>query len=797
MKKGLLFALTLAVTALSGCGEISRAHTHKYGEPEWIWIETRNGYNATAEFTCLECKEGTEGHQIDVDASVSSEITVPSTCISKGTMQYKAQATFSGATYSDTKETSLPVDENAHKISHHDHTHETCQKEGNIEYYTCDLCHKYFSDSNGEHEINSEDTIIPMAHHYIEVISMEYLASQATCDQDASYYKSCEYCHEKSSETFSAPNTKLPHSLSKVEATTATCEQEGNIEYYICSNCNKYFSDENGEHELTYEQTKTPKAHVLTHHEGNPATCSSAGTIEYYTCDVCNKYFLDSAANNEISQADIVDPQKDHEFDGNLHCIYCDESLKDLYSMDEATSADTASSVTLSDLGLAESFSPTTSHAYGSYDFAGNKAIDFWFEFDHTNVTSDQYMYFYLFNQRDESGIVFRMNNRDQNDGIIRTYVFTMNPYSGATTVAQGAGNEGTNFYFPRISGLTDMVEKVFHVSAVCIDEATNLFRCTFTAGIKGGTQYYPSENAEDKTNTPISFDIELGADYFANGNHNMIRFSSNVNDTWTVADYRPAEETTVIYRDANNNVVGKLADQETYSLPSVSIEGKRFIGWFDGRGERVKNGDPVTGKTVVTPRFIDETGGDMFTLSDYGFETSGAWVERDPSSGEKISSGWVTTENSSYDVYFIHQRTSYDAGEDCYSVFGLPYDGIDAQTRMYVRLDERANAGLRGYIYGAGTIGGAGSSTAFSLGEGTRNMSVPLLIHVNVEDKGSNEISILFEAMDLATGIVRTPGVRTSTFSTDMGLSEEFGPRNKFGFVYNCHCTTRVTDAF
>ena len=42
MKKGLLFALTLAITTLSGCGEVRRAHTHNYGEPEWIWIETRD-----------------------------------------------------------------------------------------------------------------------------------------------------------------------------------------------------------------------------------------------------------------------------------------------------------------------------------------------------------------------------------------------------------------------------------------------------------------------------------------------------------------------------------------------------------------------------------------------------------------------------------------------------------------------------------------------------------------------------------------------------------------------------------
>ena len=115
----------------------------------------------------------------------------------------------------------------------------------------------------------------------------------------------------------------------------------------------------------------------------------------------------------------------------------------------------------------------------------------------------------------------------------------------------------------------------------------------------------------------------------------------------------------------------------------------------------------------------------------------------------------------------------------------------------MNIRLDERANAGLRGYMYGAGTIGGAGASTAFSLGTTTRTMSGQLLIHVKVEDRGSNEIAIRFEAMGLATGLVSSPGVRSSTLNVDMGITEAYKYRNKFAFVYNCHCTTRVTDAF
>ncbi|MCC8195834.1 MAG: hypothetical protein LIO49_03370 [Ruminococcus sp.] len=45
------------------------------------------------------------------------------------------------------------------------------------------------------------------------------------------------------------------HTLTHVEATDATCTEDGNTEYWYCDDCDKYFSDEDAENEITLDDT--------------------------------------------------------------------------------------------------------------------------------------------------------------------------------------------------------------------------------------------------------------------------------------------------------------------------------------------------------------------------------------------------------------------------------------------------------------------------------------------------------------------------------------------------------------
>lgn len=85
-----------------------------------------------------------------------------------------------------------------------------------------------------------------------------------------------------------------------VAATESTCKTQGNVAYYECEACGKYFA-EDGTTELTAEQIlKTLAEHAYgTLHEATEPTCFSEGNVAYYECAVCKKYF--DADHNEIT----------------------------------------------------------------------------------------------------------------------------------------------------------------------------------------------------------------------------------------------------------------------------------------------------------------------------------------------------------------------------------------------------------------------------------------------------------------------------------------------------------------
>ena len=78
--------------------------------------------------------------------------------------------------------------------------------------------------------------------------------------------------------------TYCAHSLQHVAAKPATCTEDGNIAYWYCENCEKYFSDEKGKTEITLEDTVIKAGHTLVE---IPATefmtsgqkCSECGQI--------------------------------------------------------------------------------------------------------------------------------------------------------------------------------------------------------------------------------------------------------------------------------------------------------------------------------------------------------------------------------------------------------------------------------------------------------------------------------------------------------------------------------------
>ena len=97
-------------------------------------------------------------------------------------------------------------------------------------------------------------------------------------------------------------NGEHQHKAVRRAGVTPTCEKTGKMEYWECILCDKLFADSACMEEITLTQVDLPKAsHTLTNHARVEATETEHGNIEYWTCDVCTKYFADAQGKSEIT----------------------------------------------------------------------------------------------------------------------------------------------------------------------------------------------------------------------------------------------------------------------------------------------------------------------------------------------------------------------------------------------------------------------------------------------------------------------------------------------------------------
>lgn len=126
------------------------------------------------------------------------------------------------------------------------------------------------------------------------------------------------------------------HVLTHNAATKATCVEEGASEYWYCSGCGKYFSDAAAENEVSQSSLALPLIpHTLVHTNAAAATCTEGGNIEYWQCTVCGKYFSDEGATSEVSQNSLGVAATGHNFVDGV-CTVCgvwDESITFYYNI--------------------------------------------------------------------------------------------------------------------------------------------------------------------------------------------------------------------------------------------------------------------------------------------------------------------------------------------------------------------------------------------------------------------------------------------------------------------------------
>ena len=141
----------------------ANAHDWDMDDEDAVWTWTPSGgedpglRSITAKVT-VHCKGCTATQ--DVNGVVEENGADMPGCTTAGARHYIATAEFNGKTFTGTKDYTLPA-YNSHQMTYHPAKEATATENGNIAYYTCDRCGKYFSDSNGDNWISVSSTVIP------------------------------------------------------------------------------------------------------------------------------------------------------------------------------------------------------------------------------------------------------------------------------------------------------------------------------------------------------------------------------------------------------------------------------------------------------------------------------------------------------------------------------------------------------------------------------------------------------------------------------------------------------------
>ena len=252
---------------------------HSYGSPEWSWAD--DFITATAKFTC---SKGDDTRT--VKATVTSVTTEP-TYTTSGKIVYTATAGFNDKTYTDTKTVIIA----SLSLTHVKAVEPTCTTDGNIEFWFDKTNNKYYTDPEAKNEITQADTVI-------EKIGHSYGLSKWTWRADYSAYAifTCTNCNDE----------KTVEATVTYKTTEPTYTSAGKTAYtaYVKFNGKSY----------SYEKTVTIPKIGLTHVEAVEPTCTEAGNIEYWFDEANNKYFTDADGENEITQAKTVVKAKGHSY---------------------------------------------------------------------------------------------------------------------------------------------------------------------------------------------------------------------------------------------------------------------------------------------------------------------------------------------------------------------------------------------------------------------------------------------------------------------------------------------------
>lgn len=168
-----------------------------------------------------------------------TETVVPPRCTEPGYTEHVCSGC--GDTYTDTD-----TEPAGHSLVTVPEVPPTEDEDGKREHWRCSVCGELFSDADGAQPVADlgELTIPAPGHDYAQTVV------PADCENDGYTEHTCRDCG-KTYRDEEAP--RLGHMMTHFPAQAPTLTRDGNIAYWKCERCGRYFADENGMEEISAE----------------------------------------------------------------------------------------------------------------------------------------------------------------------------------------------------------------------------------------------------------------------------------------------------------------------------------------------------------------------------------------------------------------------------------------------------------------------------------------------------------------------------------------------------------------
>ncbi len=204
-----------------------------------------------------------------------------------------AYAQQNGLTLKDPSEFPSP---HAHTLTAVPAKASTCTVKGNIDYWYCTECDKYFSDAEAKTEISKEKTELPLAQHKTQLQNKK----DATCTQEG--YTGDLVCTECKTEVEKGKTIPAKgHTEVTIPGKAATCTEAGLTDGTKCSVCG----------EILVAQKEIPaKGHTDVTIPGKAATCTETGLTDGTKCSLCGEILVAQKEIPAKGHTDVTIPGK-------------------------------------------------------------------------------------------------------------------------------------------------------------------------------------------------------------------------------------------------------------------------------------------------------------------------------------------------------------------------------------------------------------------------------------------------------------------------------------------------------